>query len=93
MHCIFKLYPLFSSCFSWFKAQVVEKAAREANFQCKCVRKPEHKNNLYTLAYSGFPAPKTIAVQELTEQNKQQQATIIILLKQVELLTIKSAKK
>jgi uncharacterized small protein (DUF1192 family) len=84
-------YDIEKNRFSGFRAQEVEKAAREIGYSFSGVDKPEDPNGLYGLCYAEFTVPLVKAVQEqqqqisiLQQENEtlKQQAKVVVELQQ-----------
>ena len=59
-----------------FIAQEVEKAAKDINYDFSGVVAPKSETDLYSLRYDEFVVPLVKAVQELSEQTKEQKKII-----------------
>jgi len=70
-----------------FIAQDVEAAAKSIGFDFSGIDIDNTENHLYGLRYSKFVVPLVKAVQELSDQNDALSTTIILLQRQVEMLT------
>jgi hypothetical protein len=66
-------YDIQKMRFSGFRAQEVEKAAREIGYSFSGVDKPQDPNGLYGLRYAEFTVPLVKAVQEQQQQIATQQ--------------------
>ena len=69
--------------FSGFVAQEVEQAAKSTGYDFSGVDKPKNENDMYGLRYAEFVVPLVKAVQELSKMNKDRDAKIDTLQKQI----------
>ena len=69
-----------------FLAQDVEEAARQTGYDFSGLVKPQNENDLYSLRYSDFVVPLVKAAQELYQKDKEKDAKIEWLLKEVQSL-------
>lgn len=69
-----------------FIAQEVEQAAKETSFVFDGVDIPKNSEDLYGLRYAEFVVPLVKAIQQLNKKSEEQQAEIVALKKQLEML-------